>query len=470
MRSDGDFCSREHKNQFRLRRGMDRLQEANKVASLMRRREIPRQIPPAMLLISPAMEPRPAVIGAFRAHSAHAGFASTRPLLYRPKIAAAARYLKSIKGRGQAAPARVAAPAALRFVVQRAPAGCPKLHVATKETLRPSQAGAIHNAAANKGQVLTERPYPALPIPEPPLRIPGGPSPLLRTAARSRGLVPLVVARLNGVGQTQHLGSAPWNTAVRAASLMLSDAIIGHPGLAAAGLRALDSLRNGAENTYRLAEVPFAPSDSTFDYRPMSLHGSLAALPAEPASAPSLVLEEDFTGGLERWSGDTSGWRLDAAGARPMGLAFLQQSLPLADYEFEFLVRVAKGSVTFVFRASNASNYHKITLALGQAGRYELQRSIVIGGAEESCDVVSLPDQFRSGTALTVKACARRNDFSVLVEEETVARWTDGRLPTGGIGFTASKEDRARIYWVRVTALGNANSEAGPSRLPRSLQ
>src|SRR5436190_18686212 len=40
-----DFCSREHRNQYRLRRGMDRLQEANKVASLMRRRENPKPIP-----------------------------------------------------------------------------------------------------------------------------------------------------------------------------------------------------------------------------------------------------------------------------------------------------------------------------------------------------------------------------------------------------------------------------------------
>ena len=40
-----DFCSREHRNQYRLRRGMDRLLEANKVASLMRRRENPKPIP-----------------------------------------------------------------------------------------------------------------------------------------------------------------------------------------------------------------------------------------------------------------------------------------------------------------------------------------------------------------------------------------------------------------------------------------
>src|SRR5438045_8809996 len=44
-----DFCSREHRNQYRLRRGMDRLLEANKVANVMRRRESPRQIPNGLL-------------------------------------------------------------------------------------------------------------------------------------------------------------------------------------------------------------------------------------------------------------------------------------------------------------------------------------------------------------------------------------------------------------------------------------
>src|SRR5947209_14911007 len=39
-----DFCSREHRNQYRLRRGMDRLLEANKVANLIRRRELPKSI------------------------------------------------------------------------------------------------------------------------------------------------------------------------------------------------------------------------------------------------------------------------------------------------------------------------------------------------------------------------------------------------------------------------------------------
>src|ERR1035441_1652759 len=55
---DGEFCSREHRNQHRLRRGMDRLEEANKVTSLMRRRENPRHILAARLMCISALEQR----------------------------------------------------------------------------------------------------------------------------------------------------------------------------------------------------------------------------------------------------------------------------------------------------------------------------------------------------------------------------------------------------------------------------
>src|SRR5271157_1741792 len=56
--SGGDFCSREHRNQFRLRLGMDRLMEANKVASLMRRRENAKTIPAAQLARDSKVSPR----------------------------------------------------------------------------------------------------------------------------------------------------------------------------------------------------------------------------------------------------------------------------------------------------------------------------------------------------------------------------------------------------------------------------
>jgi len=53
-----DFCSREHGNQYRLKRGMDRLTETNKISSLMRRRETPRLIATASLPLNSASSRR----------------------------------------------------------------------------------------------------------------------------------------------------------------------------------------------------------------------------------------------------------------------------------------------------------------------------------------------------------------------------------------------------------------------------
>jgi hypothetical protein len=56
--TDGDFCSHEHRNQYRLRQGMDRLMEANTVANLMRRRERPKSIVPKQVNCASSLERR----------------------------------------------------------------------------------------------------------------------------------------------------------------------------------------------------------------------------------------------------------------------------------------------------------------------------------------------------------------------------------------------------------------------------
>ena len=78
----GDFCSREHRNQYRLRCGMDTLLEANKHASLMRRRDTPRQFPLAQLQSNSAVGTR-----AFGPARAAARRPALRPLPASPATA-----------------------------------------------------------------------------------------------------------------------------------------------------------------------------------------------------------------------------------------------------------------------------------------------------------------------------------------------------------------------------------------------
>src|SRR6185369_16253583 len=85
-----EFCSREHRNQYRVRRGMDRLMEASAVASVMRRREIPKAIPAGELRCAGPAFPR-AFLEAKRRPPAEVSIPRVRPS-GRPRLNGASRY------------------------------------------------------------------------------------------------------------------------------------------------------------------------------------------------------------------------------------------------------------------------------------------------------------------------------------------------------------------------------------------
>ena len=81
-----DFCSREHGNQYRLKRGMDRLTETNKISVLMRRRENPRPIMAASLPLDSAASRRD-----FPEVKIPAAGATRFPLLHRLSVSSTPR-------------------------------------------------------------------------------------------------------------------------------------------------------------------------------------------------------------------------------------------------------------------------------------------------------------------------------------------------------------------------------------------
>src|SRR5690348_3207790 len=124
-RGDGDFCSSEHRNQFRLRRGMDRLEEANKVASLMRRRENPRAIPASQLVAAGACVPRASTDPVpFPVPQQEPRLRSLKPVLHAarilPKAERFSNPLSGLSRRLGASDDRAATPASLPFVARRA--------------------------------------------------------------------------------------------------------------------------------------------------------------------------------------------------------------------------------------------------------------------------------------------------------------------------------------------------------------
>jgi len=544
---------------------MDRLEEANKVASLMRRRENPRPIPADQLIVLGSAQPLPSTAAApFPVRHLEPQFTPLKPALFEVRVAVReqkfANPISDLSRRSSAAGAGLATPAALPFA-------SPKLKADVKKTWKPevdlSRAGIVPmrcDIPAPKEKTrecgaalrVSRRALPPSRRSEPvsagaasleKMRrvhsltvlaaepVAAKPTSYERREFPKRALVQRAPRRTApaacGLPGTQLQPGAPPEikdlaAALRACAIERREGVVRFPRLAidlaarvgqfsappVVIMKSLDgpvlpgracsiargttipvrvpgihgALRAGLFGSadplvflassdgapeHRPAEVRFIPADSPFDHTPIALQGSVQP-PGDPTRPEAI--EEHFDSGLEQWVGDLVEWKLDAAGARPAGLALLRPTISLGDYEFEFFTRIESRAVTFAFRAANVSNYFKVTIAMVESGRYELRRCAVIGGIEEPAATSPLPGVLRPGAAFTVKTRAWQNDFTIWLDGELAAKWTDGRLPTGGIGFMAPRDDRARVYWVRLSQLDGPNSQAAPHRPVRSIQ
>jgi hypothetical protein len=223
----------------------------------------------------------------------------------------------------------------------------------------------------------------------------------------------------------------------------------------------------GLHSTHRLTVVAFRPQETIFEC-PTALHGTLltstpfgATAPVRKVEAAPTVLEEHFDAGLTNWVGGTDNWKVDVAGVRPGSLALYSPSADLLNYQLEFLTRVDLRGISWVFRA-NLNDYYKATVAAAPGGGYQLRRCAVMGGLEEGATVRLMPPATPAPTgktAVTVRTRVSGNEFSVSIDGQVIDTWTDARLTAGGIGFVGAPEDRARLYWVKVTPIGQFSKE-----------
>jgi len=217
----------------------------------------------------------------------------------------------------------------------------------------------------------------------------------------------------------------------------------------------------GIPSVSRLTLVNFDPPQTPFECS-SALHGSLVsdmyfgAAPVRKVEPAPAILEEHFEAGLHNWKGGIADWKVDVAGVRAGSLALYTPSLEIPDYLLEFLTRIESGGVTWVFRAANFTDYYKVTLAVAPGGGYEFRRSAVIGGSAETPVVSPVP---AGKTAVVLRTRVSGNEFTVSVDGRAVDAWTDSRLTAGGIGFVGAPEDRARLYWVKVTPTGHLSKE-----------
>jgi hypothetical protein len=179
----------------------------------------------------------------------------------------------------------------------------------------------------------------------------------------------------------------------------------------------------------------------------------------EPEAQPAILLEEHFDAGWNNWQGGVQDWLLDVAGVRTGSLALYVPTLELQDYELEFLTRIDHHSVTWVVRATGPEDYFRCTLTAQPGGELEFTRCVVTGGAAEPGVTAAQRHAARPRAAMTVRTEVSGSTFAVSIGGKTIDTWTDDRLPIGGIGFIGTPDDRARLYWVRLSSAGSPGKE-----------
>ncbi len=186
-----------------------------------------------------------------------------------------------------------------------------------------------------------------------------------------------------------------------------------------------------------------------------------AAQPAVPPPAPAAALriEEHFGSGWDNWMGGTKDWKVDVAGVRTGPLALFVPTLELIDYHLDFLARIDTRSLTWVVRAAGLDEYLRCTLTAVPGGELEFSRCAVIAGAAQEPITAAhrLPGKPRSTMTISTRVCG--DSFTVGVDGKTIDTFNDDRFPMGGIGFTGAPDDRARLYWVKLSSAESTAKE-----------
>jgi hypothetical protein len=154
--------------------------------------------------------------------------------------------------------------------------------------------------------------------------------------------------------------------------------------------------------------------------------------------------------------GGVEDWKMDVAGVRTGSMALFMPTLDLTDYELEFLARIDTATLNWVVRAAGLDQHVRCTLTAVADSLVEFSRTFVKGGTAEATVVASKRVAGKKRASLTVKTNVSGDSFAVMVNGETIDSWTENRLPSGGVGFTGTAEDRARLYWVKVSSTQDA--------------
>jgi hypothetical protein len=309
-------------------------------------------------------------------------------------------------------------------------------------------------------------------LPEPPAKLPGGPA-----GAGVRGFA--ACSMVNGINRmlrdrpappprTDEIPWGPGEPRLKASALTQSaSGFARRNGSRPFSLQLRANLSTGAK---QVVTADFVPREELFVPKIPYCNVLAAAVTAEdpaaeaanapvPVSAPVLVppsevvrYEEHFDSGWDNWVGGVADWKVDVAGVRTGELALYVPTLELSDYDLEFLARIDGQSVNWVVRAAGSDSHLLCRITAVDGGQLQFSHAVVQGGVAEAAAVSATRVPGKPRATFTVRMSVSGPIFSITIDGKTIDSWVDDRLATGGIGFKGAADDRARLYWVRVSS------------------
>jgi len=169
-----------------------------------------------------------------------------------------------------------------------------------------------------------------------------------------------------------------------------------------------------------------------------------------PGEKP-LRVHSTFAGSLRDWAGSAAGWSVQPGSARPGHLRLWKPTLSTRNYSMEFRGSVEKKALSWAFRATDANNYYATKIVIlrpGEVSGSTIVRYGVLGSNEFARTELPIPVALKPNHPYRIEVQVIGAQFATLIDGTVVDRWTDRRIPSGGVGFFSDEGESAAIEWA----------------------
>ncbi len=177
------------------------------------------------------------------------------------------------------------------------------------------------------------------------------------------------------------------------------------------------------------------------------------------AQRAALQVEENFHRGMQGWSASSTsypaGWSRHPEGYITAGaLALFRPSLNFKDYQFEFFGQIENKGMSWSVRSQDTSNYHAMKVAVVEEGLRPFVALVhwdVINGKAGRPSRIPLNIMVHNNRPMQVAVNVAGNRLVTSIDGEEVDSFTNNSLASGGVGFFSDTNERARVYWMKVS-------------------